>query len=133
MPISANFDGYVVEHPEEKNGEYGRYTDIILKVNLGGREVHYAQGRFYGRKISLILDYVRANDYMTMTGSVSRIMPRVRKDGVKCCHIYLRDAFFTLPPKMGAAPNFNADLPKAYSLEEPIDNHQSVGDDELSL
>jgi hypothetical protein len=133
MPIAANFDGYVVEHPEEKSGQYGRYADIILKVSLGGREVHYVQGRFYGRKISLILDFVRANDYMTMSGSISRIMPRVRKDGVKCCHIYLRDAFFTLPPKLGAAPNFNVDLSKAYSLEEPVDNDGSISDDELSL
>lgn len=133
MGITAAFDGYVVDNPEEKSGEYGRYTDIILKVNLGGREVHYVQGRFYGRKIAVILDFVRSNDYMTMSGQVSRIMPRVRKDGVKCCHIYLRDAFFTLPPKLGAAPNFNVDLSKAYSLEEPVDNGSSMGDDELSL
>jgi hypothetical protein len=133
MPIAASFDGYVVEHPEEKSGEYGRYVDIILKVSLGGREVHYVQGRFYGRKITVALDYIRANDYMTMSGSVSRIMPRVRKDGVKCCHIYLRDAFFTLPPKLGAAPSFNADLSKAYSLEEPIDKDGFAGDDELSI
>jgi hypothetical protein len=133
MAISAVFDGYVVENPEEKDGEYGRYTDIILKVNLGGREIHYAQGRFYGRKITLILDFVRANEYMTMTGSVSRIMPRVRKDGVKCCHIYLRDAFLTLPPKLGFSPAFKPELPKGYNLDEGIDNSPPSGDDELSL
>ncbi len=133
MAISAVFDGYVVEDPQEKDGEYGRYTDIILKVNLGGREVHYVQGRFYGRKITLILDFVRAGEYMTMTGSVSRIMPRVRKDGVKCCHIYLRDAFFTLPPKLGFSPAFKPELPKGYNLDEGIDESPPSGDNELSL
>lgn len=133
MPIAANFDGYVVEDPEEKNGQYGRYSDLILKVTLGGREVHYAQGRFYGRKITLLLDYVHANDYMTMSGSISRIMPRVRKDGVKCCHIYLRDAFFTLPPKLGYTPAFKPELPKGYNLDEGIDEGPLLGDNELSL
>jgi hypothetical protein len=133
MPVTATFDGYVVEDPEEKDGEYGRYVDIVLKVSLGNREVHYAQGRFYGRKINIILEFVRANEYMTMSGSISRIMPRTRKDGIKCCHIYLRDAFFTLPPKLGAAPSFNVDLSKAYSLEEPIDNGPMADDNELSL
>lgn len=133
MPISANFDGYVVEDPQEKEGEYGKYADIILKVTLGGREVHYVYGRFYGRKIKLILDFVHGGEYMTMTGSVSRITPKVRKDGIKCCCIYLRDAFFTLPPKMAAAAAFNVDLPNAYTLDQPLDSGSLNGDNELSL
>lgn len=133
MAIAATFDGYVVCDPELQDGEYGRQIHIILKVSLGGREVHFVEARFFGRKIALIQDYVKAGDYMTMTGAVSRIVQRQRRDGIKCCHLYLRDAFITLPPKMGAAPALNTDPSKAYSLEEPIDRAPSPDDDVLSI
>lgn len=130
MAIAATFDGFVIENPEQQEGQYGRYVDVILKVMLGGREVHFVQGRFYGRKVKLILDYVHGGDYMTMTGAISRITPRDKRDGTKCCHIYLRDAFFTLPQKMGAASVFRPDESKAYNLDETLDLSSPYDDNE---
>jgi hypothetical protein len=138
MPIAATFDGYVIADPQVEEGAYGRYVRLTLKVRLG-REVHYVEARFYGSKIAPLMDYVHAGDYMTMSGSVSGIMPRERKDGLKCCHIYLREAFFTFPPKMGFAPGARLDLSAPRSPDQSrqpkaaLDEGANQDDNELLL
>lgn len=44
--MTASFDGYVTDQPVVKDGNYGRYTEITLRVATAGKEVHYATSRF---------------------------------------------------------------------------------------
>lgn len=118
MGITAVFDGYVASNPKLEDGDYGRYIEVTLKVSIVGKEVHYVTARFYGKKIKPVQDYVRNGDYMTMSGCVSSIRQSAKQDGTKYCQIYLKDSFFTTPPKIASTPSFNPRLPSGYTVDE---------------
>jgi hypothetical protein len=91
--MSASVDGYVTDQPVVKDGKYGRYTELTLRVATAGKEVHYATSRFYGRKIGPIEEYINNGDYITMSGCVTSIKEKIKSDGGgKYCQIYLKDA-----------------------------------------
>jgi hypothetical protein len=119
--MSASVDGYVTDQPVVKDGQYGRYTEITLRVATAGKEVHYATSRFYGRKIGPIEEYINNGDYITMFGCVTSIKEKVKANGGgKYCQIYLKDACYTLPPKTTGEARFRPDLPSSV-LEEKLD------------
>lgn len=128
--ISASFDGYVTEQPLTKDGKYGRYVDVTLRVATAGKEVHYVTSRFYGRKIKPIEDFINNGDYITMSGCVTSISEK-QKEGRpgKYCQIYVKDACYTLPPKMSGEARFRPTLPSAYS-ETGLDIAGFEGDNE---
>lgn len=127
--ISASFDGYVTEQPVVKEGNYGRYTEITLRVATAGKEVHYVSSRFYGRKIRPIEEFINNGDYITMSGCVTSISERSKeRNGAKYCQIYLKDACYTLPPKMAGEARFRPSLPSA-DPEERLDI-PDFGDDD---
>lgn len=126
--MSASFDGYVTDQPVVKDGNYGRYTEITLRVATAGKEVHYATSRFYGRKIGPIAEYINNGDYITMFGCVTSIKEKIKSDGGgKYCQIYLKDACYSLPPKMAGEARFRPSLPSTV-LEERLDI-SDFGDD----
>jgi hypothetical protein len=109
--ISASFDGYVFNDPIVGDGQYGRFIDLTLRVATAGKEVHFVTSRFYGRKISPIQEYIKNGDYITMSGCVTSIKERLKKDGTgKYCQIYVKDACYTLPPKASTERRFKAKL-----------------------
>ena len=119
--MSASVDGYVTDQPVVKDGKYGRYTEITLRVATAGKEVHYATSRFYGRKIGPIEEYINNGDYITMSGCVTSIKEKIKSDGGgKYCQIYLKDACYSLPPKMAGEARFRPSLPST-GLEERLD------------
>ena len=119
--MSASVDGYVTDQPVVKDGKYGRYTEITLRVATAGKEVHYATSRFYGRKIGPIEEYINNGDYITMSGCVTSIKEKIKSDGVgKYFQIYLKDACYSLPPKMAGEARFRPSLPYTV-LEERLD------------
>lgn len=127
--ISASFDGYVTDQPAIKEGNYGRYTEITLRVATAGKEVHYVTSRFYGRKIKPIQEFINNGDYITMSGCVTSISERVKTNGGgKYCQIYLKDACYTLPPKVATGARFRPALPSDGS-EDGLDNSGFEGDD----
>lgn len=109
--ITVTVDGYVSKEPEFGENDYGRYAEITLRAGTANREVHYVTARFYGRKIRPIREFVNNGDYMTMTGCANSMMEK-RSEGRagKYIQVYLRDAYFTLPPKMPGAGGFSASL-----------------------
>jgi hypothetical protein len=127
--ISASFDGYVTNQPIVKDGKYGRYTEITLRVATAGKEVHYATARFYGRKIGPVEEYINNGDYITMFGCVTSLKEKQKTDGSgKYCQIYLKDACYTLPPKIAGEARFRPSL-HSPALEERLDI-PDFGDDD---
>jgi len=112
--MSASVDGYVTKQPITREGEYGRYVDLDLRVATAGKEVHYVSSRFYGRKIGPIMQYINNGDYITMSGCVTSIKEKTRESG-KYCQIYLKDACYTLPPKASTEARFKVALPDRNS------------------
>lgn len=123
MAITAVFDGYVAKDPIFSQGEYGKYAEVSLRVGLAGREVHYVTARFYGKRIPVVTEYIHNGDYMTMSGSINSIQHRTREGGIRYCQIYLKDAFFTIPPKIigNSLPRVPDPSPDTYRLDEPAD------------
>lgn len=122
--ISASFDGYVTEQPMLKDGQYGRYVDVSIRVATAGKEVHYVTSRFYGRKVNPVLEFINNGDYITMSGCVTSIKERIKEGTVagKYCQIYIKDACYTLPPKLGGESRFKANLPAAASPNQVFDD-----------
>lgn len=121
--MSASVDGYVTKQPITREGEYGRYVDLDLRVATAGKEVHYVSSRFYGRKIGPIMQYINNGDYITMSGCVTSIKEKTRESG-KYCQIYLKDACYTLPPKASTEARFKVALPdrNADESEDLLDD-----------
>lgn len=120
--ISASFDGYVMGQPIVTDGDSGRSVQITLRVATAGKEVHYVTSKFYGRKIRPIEEYINNGDYITMSGCVTSISEKIRQNGGgKYCQIYLKDACYTLPPKIASEPRFKPDL-RSGSDEEGLDD-----------
>lgn len=116
--ISASFDGWVTSQPVAKENDYGRFIDITIRVSTAGREVHYVTARFYGRKIGPVVEYIGNGDYITMSGCVTSVRERAFKDRTgKYCQFYLKDACYSLPPKIGSEPRFRPNLPSGPSPE----------------
>lgn len=127
--MSASVDGYVTDQPVVKDGKYGRYIEITLRVATAGKEVHYATSRFYGRKIGPIEEYINNGDYITMSGCVTSIKEKIKSDGGgKYCQIYLKDACYSLPPKIAGEARFRPSLQSSV-LEERLDI-PDFGDDD---
>lgn len=119
--ISASFDGYVTKQPIVEDGAYGRYVEICLRVATAGKEVHYVSSRFYGRKIRPVEEFINNGDYITMFGCVTSVSERRKENGGgKYCQFYLKDACYTLPPKMAGEAAFRPSLPAA-DPEERLD------------
>lgn len=113
--ISAHFDGYVTKQPITQDGQYGRYIEITLRVATSAKEVHYVTSRFYGKKIRPIEEFVKNGDYMTMTGCVSSVKEKPRRESGKYCQFYLQDAYYTLPPKGSVESRLTPSLPSGSS------------------
>lgn len=128
--ISGSFDGWITNQPTVKEGSYGRYVDLTLRVSTAGREVHFVTCRFFGKKIGPILEYINNGDYITMSGCVTSIKEKVYKErGGKYCQIYLKDACYSLPPRVGGEARFRPDLPNASSLGA-LDNEPPTSQNE---
>jgi hypothetical protein len=116
--ISASFDGYVTKQPVVEDGSYGRYVEVTLRVATAGKEVHYVSSKFFGRKIGPVEDYINNGDYITMFGCVTSIKEKQKSDGGgKYCQIYLKDACYTLPPKVTGEARFRPSLPSTVPGE----------------
>lgn len=129
--ISASFDGYVSGQPSIVDGNYGKFTQVTLRVATAGKEVHYVTARFYGRKIGPIMEYINDSDYITMSGCVTSISEKIKENGGgKYCQIYLKDACYTLPPKSLSDARLRSDRPPSQP-ERGLDNFGLWDDDEL--
>lgn len=104
--ISQTIDGYVCNQPKEQEGQYGRFVELSLKTGTTKRQLVYVSARFYGKKIRPILDFVQNGDYMTISGSVESIFMKEREAGGSYVQVYLKDAFFSLPPKVVGEARF---------------------------
>lgn len=104
--ITQSVDGYVCNQPRETEGQYGRFVELSLRVATTKRQVVYVSARFYGKKIRPLLDYVQNGDYMTISGSVESIFMKEMENGGTYTQIYIKDAFFSLPPKVVGEARF---------------------------
>jgi hypothetical protein len=110
--ISVTADGYVVKEPAVEDGDYGRYIELTIRVATTGREVHYVTGRFYGRKIKPIEDFIHNGDYITMSGAITNMYPKEKQEsgGGRYVQLYLKDCYYTLPPKIVGQASFRRSL-----------------------
>lgn len=129
--ITIVADGYVTKEPKVEDGDYGRHIELTIRVSTAGREVHYVTGRFYGRKIRPIEDFIHGGDYITMTGAVTNIYAKQKQEsgGGKYMQIYIKDCFYTLPPKIVGEASFRRSLSDSQS-SPGLDDWDFQGDDE---
>jgi|LakMenEpi03Aug12_release.lakeMendotaPanAssembly.Ray.scaffolds.fasta_scaffold14032_3 hypothetical protein len=109
--ITVCADGYVTKEPKLEEGDYGKFIELTIRVATPGREVHYISGRFYGRKIRPVEEFIHGGDYITMSGAITNMYPREKEGGEKYIQIYLKDCFYTLPPKIVGEAAFRRSLP----------------------
>lgn len=129
--ISVSADGYVTKEPVVEDGDYGKYVELTIRVATSGREVHYITGRFYGRKIKPIEDYIHNGDYITMSGAITNMYPKQKQEsgGGRYVQIYLKDCYYTLPPKIVGEASLRRSLADQESTPE-LDSFDLDGYDE---
>lgn len=96
LALTAN--GYVTGEVKVQDGEYGKSAVLGVRCkSLNGKETHYVNAVFYGKKIELAQKYLEDGRQVTIVGSIRSIRPKKKKDGTEYVAMYLDVQEFSLP------------------------------------
>lgn len=124
--MAATFTGYVTGAPKTTDNEnYGPSCEVSIRCKTdNGKQQHFVNARFYGKKISTVEKYIKDGDQMTVSGSISSIMPKKKADGTEYVNIYMNTvATFSIPPSPSGQSRSNqsfAQAPAPSPEEEEI-------------
>jgi hypothetical protein len=107
--LSLTATGYVSGKPKVESGDYGDSLTVGIRCKGdGGKNVFYVNAKFYGKRMGVIEKYINDGDQVTLTGTVSLMTEKTKKDGTKYAQVYMTGAGFSIPPnpalKDAAAP-----------------------------
>lgn len=104
LTLVAN--GYVTGEVKVDDGDYGRRGVVSLRAKTSnGKEVHYINATFYGKKIDTVSRFMEDGRLVTIVGSVKSILHKVKKDGTKYVSVYMDASDFTLPERQSDQPS----------------------------
>lgn len=119
--LSLSATGYVTGKPKIQDGDYGAFTVISLRCKGdNGKHIFYVNAKFFGKRITAIEKYVNDGDQMTVCGTVSAAVEKVKKDSTKYTQIFMSGAGFALapPPSANSGPGKPAATSAASAEEE---------------
>jgi single-stranded DNA-binding protein len=96
LSITAN--GYVTGEIKVQDGEYGRSATLGIRCKTGnGKQTHYVNAVFYGKKIELAQRFLEDGRQVTVVGSIKSVLPKKKKDGTDFVAMYVDVQEFSLP------------------------------------
>lgn len=106
LALTAN--GYVAGELKINDGEYGKSATLGIRCKTGnGKQVHYVNAVFYGKKIEVAQKFLEDGRQVTVVGTIKSILPKQRKDGTDFCAVYLDVQEFTLPEMKSSEESYS--------------------------
>lgn len=100
LTLVAN--GYITGDVKVEDGDYGKRAVVSIRSRTtNGKQSHYINATFYGKKIETVSKYMEDGRQVTIVGSVKTILPKKKKDGTDFVAIYMDATDFTLPERQG--------------------------------
>lgn len=107
LSITAN--GYVTGEVKVQDGEYGRNGVVGIRCKTGnGKQSHYVNAVFYGKKIETAQKYLEDGRQVTVVGSIKSIAPKKKKDGTDYVAMYVDVQEFSLPEMKSSEEGYAA-------------------------
>lgn len=98
LTLVAN--GFVTGEVKAEDTEYGKRAVVSIRSKTtNGKQTHYINATFYGKKIDVVTKFMQDGRQVTIVGSVKSIKSQKKKDGTEYASIYMDATDFTLPEK----------------------------------
>lgn len=105
--LSLVANGFVTGEVKVEDGEYGkRATVSIRSKTTNGKQTHYVNATFYGKRIDTVVKYMEDGRQVTIIGSVKTITPKKKKDGTDYVAIYMDGNDFSLPERQSGNESY---------------------------
>jgi len=99
--LTITASGFITGEPKVEDTEYGkRATVTIRSKTTNGKQTHYINAVFYGKKIDIASKYMADGRQITIIGGVRNISGKKKQDGSEYASVYMDAMDFTLPEKM---------------------------------
>jgi single-stranded DNA-binding protein len=100
LTLVAN--GYVTGDVKVEDGDYGKRAIVSIRSKTtNGKQSHYVNASFYGKKIDVVSKFMEDGRQVTIVGSIKTILPKKKKDGTDFVAIYMDATDFSLPERQG--------------------------------
>jgi hypothetical protein len=97
--LSLTAVGYVSGKPRIENSDYGDSISIGIRCKGdGGKNVFYVNAKFYGKRMAPIEKFINDGDQVTLSGTISAVIEKTKKDGTKYSQFYMNGSGFSIPP-----------------------------------
>lgn len=116
--LSLVANGFVTGEVKVEDGEYGKRAVVSIRSKTtNGKQTHYVNASFYGKKIDTVVKFMEDGRQVTIVGSVKAISPKKKKDGTDYAAVYMDATDFSLPERQGSGESYK---PRAASTEEEV-------------
>lgn len=115
--FSVAVTGYVTGDVKVEETDYGKRGVVSIRVK-SGKQSHYFNGNFYGKKIELAEKYMQDGRQISLVGTVRTVSPKKKKDGTEYCAFYMDISDFSFPEKLDSEERY---LRPAAKSADPID------------
>lgn len=104
--------GYVTGEAKIEDTDYGkRCIASIRSKTTNGKEVHFINATFYGKKIETVSQYFEDGRQVTIVGSVKSVLPKKKKDGTSYVAVYMDATDFTVPERQDIEGGYKGKAP----------------------
>jgi single-stranded DNA-binding protein len=117
--FSVAITGYVTGNVEVENNDYGKRATLSLRVK-SGKQTHYFNCYFYGKKIELAEKYMHDGRQVSLTGSVRAVSGKKRKDDTDYCAFYVDVSDFSFPERLDGEERYSQ-APKSQARSQQND------------
>ena len=97
--------GFTTGEPKIEDTEYGKRATVSIRAKTtNGKQTHYINAVFYGKKIDVVERFMEDGRQITVAGAVRNVSSKTKKDGTPYSSFYIDVSDFTLPEKLSDAP-----------------------------
>ena len=106
--LTITASGFITGEPKVEDTEYGkRATVTIRSKTTNGKQTHFINAVFYGKRIETVSKYMADGRQVTIIGSVKQISGKKKQDGTDYSSIYMDASDFSLPEKNNEATGYS--------------------------
>jgi single-stranded DNA-binding protein len=103
--LTITASGFITGEPKVEDGEYGKRATVTIRAKTtNGKQTHYINAIFYGKRIETVTRYMADGRQVSIVGAVKAIMGKKKKDGTEYSSVYMDAYDFTLPEKLDSDP-----------------------------
>ena len=116
--LTITASGFTTGEPKVEDTEYGKRATVSIRAKTtNGKQTHYINAVFYGKKIDVVQRFMEDGRQITVVGAIRNISSKTKKgDGTPYSSIYIDVSDFTLPEKLSDSPSRRSSGPSEEEI-----------------